>query len=79
VLRAGWGADALYRALIVRPYRALARRLRHEPVDDGLALVSGSVRLSHYLLALTQTGRIRTYAAGMVIGMILLLLGWWWR
>jgi NADH-quinone oxidoreductase subunit L len=79
VLRAGWGADAFYAFVLVRPYRALARWLRHEPVDDGLALVVSSVRLSHHLLALTQSGRIRTYAAGMVLGVILLLLSWVWR
>lgn len=79
ILRAGWGADAFYALVLVRPYRALSRSLRHDPVDDGMALVAGSVRLSHYLLVLTQSGRMRTYAAGMVLGLILLLLSWMWR
>jgi NADH-quinone oxidoreductase subunit L len=78
VLRAGWGADALYGALIVRPYRALAGALRHEPVDDGIGALTAGTRLAHYLLTLTQTGRIRTYAAGMALGVILLLLSWLW-
>jgi len=78
-LRQGWGADAMYEVFVVRPYATLAQWLRHEPIDDGLAAVTGSVRLSHYLLVLTQTGRIRTYAAGMAVGLILLLLSWLWR
>jgi len=76
---AGWGADLLYGVLIVRPYRALARALRHEPVDDAIAVLTGGTRLTHYLLTLSQTGRIRTYAAGMALGVILLLLSWLWR
>jgi NADH-quinone oxidoreductase subunit L len=79
ILRAGWGADAMYDAVVVRPYRTLARWLRHEPVDDLLALLTGSVRVSHYVLVLTQSGRIRTYAVGMALGVILLLLSWLWR
>jgi NADH-quinone oxidoreductase subunit L len=78
VLRAGWGADAFYRALVVTPYRAIARRLRHEPVDDGIAAITGTVRVTHYLLVLSETGRIRTYAAGMVVGVIVLFLSWLW-
>ncbi len=78
-LRAGWGADAFYTLVLVRPYRAVARWLRHEPIDDAVAMISGSVRLSHHLLVLTQNGRVRTYAAGMVLGVVLLLLAWLWR
>ncbi len=78
VLRSGWGADAFYRSLIVAPYRWLAGRLRHEPVDDGVDAVTGTVRIAHYLLVLSETGRIRTYAAGMVIGVIVLFISWLW-
>ena len=53
-------------------------RVGHEPVDDGLRMITGSLRISHYLLVLTQSGRIRTYAAGMVLGVILLFLSWLW-
>ena len=34
--------------------------------------------IDHYLLVLTQSGRIRTYAAGMVLGAVLILLSWLW-
>ena len=78
-LRAGWGAVAFYTMMLVLHYRRVARWLRHEPIDDGVAVISGSVRLAHYLLVLTQNGRVRTYAAGMVLGVVLLLLAWLWR
>ena len=78
ILRSGWGADAMYEMVIITPYRALTRWLRHEPIDDGLDVLTGSVRLSHFLLVLSQSGRIRTYAAGMVVGAALILLSWLW-
>ena len=78
ILRAGWGADAMYEIVIITPFRAITRWLRHESVDDGLDVVTGSVRLAHYLLVLSQSGRIRTYAAGMVVGAALILLSWLW-
>ncbi len=78
IVAAGWGADAMYEIVFIAPYRALARWLHHEPVDDAIDLLTGSVRLSHYLLVLTQSGRIRTYAAGIVAGVTLILLSWLW-
>jgi len=78
IMRIGWGADAMYSTFVAQPYRALARRLRHEPIDDGIGALTGAVRLSHYLLVLTQSGRVRTYAAGMVLGALVLLLSWLW-
>ena len=77
-LRAGWGADAMYALVVVTPYRAVTRWLRHEPVDDGLDALTDTVRLSHRLAVLTQSGRIRTYAAGMLAGVVLILLSWLW-
>ena len=77
-LRSGWGADAMYSMVIIEPYRTLARWLRHEPVDDIGDAITGTARITHHLLSLTQTGRLRTYAAGMVLGTVLLILAWMW-
>jgi NADH-quinone oxidoreductase subunit L len=68
----------MYSTFVMQPYRALTRWLRHEPIDDGIGALTGAVRLSHYLLVLTQSGRLRTYAAGMVLGALVLLLSWLW-
>ena len=77
-LRAGWGADAMYSRIVIQPYRTLARWLRHEPVDDIADVITGTLRAAHHLLSLTQTGWLRTYAAGIVLGTVLLILAWLW-
>ncbi len=69
----GWRIDALYDALWVRPYTALARWWRNEPVDlfyNGLVAAS---QWSHRKLLALQTGELRWYATSMVFGLILLL------
>jgi NADH-quinone oxidoreductase subunit L len=77
---AGWGFDALYDWLFVRPYVWIARVNRADVFDAFYtALARGAVAL-HAVLARTQTGRIRAYATGIVIGTILALavmvFGW---
>ncbi len=72
---AGWGFDALYDALVVRPYVFLARVGRGDVVDkvyQGIAILT---RAGHRAVSRTQTGRVRWYARGVVAGAVL-LLGW---
>jgi len=69
----GWGFDAVYDRLFTRPFTALARLSRREPVD---AVYNGIANLAlawHAVLSRTQTGRLRWYAASVVLGLILLL------
>jgi NADH-quinone oxidoreductase subunit L len=69
----GWRIDALYQALWVTPYTALARWWRNEPVDrlyDGLVTAS---QWGHRQLLALQTGELRWYATGMALGLILLV------
>ncbi len=71
--RNGWRIDQLYDALWVRPYVALCRHWRNEPVD---LLYNAVVRLSqwaHHRLAALQTGELRWYATSMVFGLVLLI------
>ena len=75
----GWAADAWYRALAIRPFCAMARWLRQEPIDDVVGAVAATARFGHRALSLTQTGRLRTYAAALVFGALLLLTLWMWR
>ena len=69
----GWRIDSLYDALLVRPFTALARWWRNEPVD---AFYNGLVTLSHWghrgLTAL-QNGELRWYATVAAFGLLLLL------
>jgi NADH-quinone oxidoreductase subunit L len=66
--RDGWGFDALYRALLVVPFKATSRALRGEPIDILYTGIAALVRALHQLVALTQNGRLRWYAAGIACG-----------
>jgi len=71
---AGWGFDALYDRVFVRPLIALAKWNCRDFIDsiyEGLAQV---FFLAHVLLSHTQTGRLRWYAAGISVGTSILLL-----
>ena len=70
----GWGFDALYDALVVRPFMAVARINKDDVVDLVYALTVVVARAMHRLTALTQTGRLRWYAANMALGLVLVLL-----
>jgi NADH-quinone oxidoreductase subunit L len=72
-LRNGWGFDGLYERMIERPFVALARLLRNEPIDWLYQLLVAGARRLHGVLAATQTGQLRWYAASMGIGLILVL------
>ncbi len=69
----GWGFDALYDLVFVRPYTALCRMNKSDVVDrayDGL--VSGANRLNR-MFAYTQSGIMRWYIMGIVVGAVLIL------
>ncbi len=70
-LLSGWGFDWLYDRLFVRPYVALARLGRDDPVDyiyRGLAAGAGA---GNRLLSAAQSGRVRNYATGILLGAVL--------
>lgn len=74
----GWGFDWLYEQLLVRPYRWLASLNQADVIDEIFLAVMALARLGNHRLALTQTGRLRWYAAGMVLGTVLMLaVGVW--
>ena len=64
----GWGFDALYDRILVRPYVFLARIDRDDIIDSFFDLMSWFGGLAHRVLSTTQNGRMRTYAAGLAIG-----------
>ncbi|NBC34438.1 MAG: NADH-quinone oxidoreductase subunit L [Alphaproteobacteria bacterium] len=69
VAAAGFGFDALYERLFVRPWHALARTLRDDPADRPAAGLAGLSLGGYRLLRETQTGRVRWYAASLAGGM----------
>lgn len=69
----GWGFDWVYDRLIVRPFVWAARINKDDFIDlvyIGTIWVSGRVNRT---LSLSQTGKVRWYAMGIVIGAIVTL------
>ncbi len=71
--QAGWGFDALYDRLAVRPFLWLARINRHDFIDRPYETVARLCRLLYHGLSASQNGRLRHYAAGIATGSILIV------
>src|SRR5690606_17504620 len=70
---AAWGFDWLYDLLFVKPYLLICRLLGRDPIDQGIYLAPRLARGGNALLARTQTGQIRWYAASIAGGAVLVL------
>jgi len=69
----GWGMDALYNFLFVRPFVFLARVNKNDLIDAVYALVVEISRAAHGMLARTQTGQLRWYALSVAGGVVILI------
>lgn len=69
-----WGFDIVFDWLLVRPYRGLVRVMRGDLFDAFFRLIAQIMRALHFGLSRTQTGKLRGYAATMVVGATLILL-----
>lgn len=70
---AGWGFDRLYGWLLVRPYEWIARIDKDDFLDSIYTSIAWLVRQCHNRLSVTQTGLVRKYAVGIVIGAVIAL------
>ncbi|MFE8071119.1 NADH-quinone oxidoreductase subunit L [Marinobacteraceae bacterium S3BR75-40.1] len=74
----GWGFDALYHGLLVWPLTTLARLNRRDGVDrlvDAVVWCNGAL---HAGLSQLQTGLLRHYALGILVGALLMVgMGVW--
>jgi NADH-quinone oxidoreductase subunit L len=69
----GWGMDALYDSLLVRPFKAITKLNKNDAVDR---LYLGIVWLSqkfHRIVSASQTGRVRWYASSFVLGTVVII------
>ncbi|MDA1074243.1 MAG: NADH-quinone oxidoreductase subunit L [Proteobacteria bacterium] len=73
-LFSGWGFDTLYRTLIERPFNAIAHWNRNDIVDSLFTLIVTIATWTSNLIARSQTGQLRWYAANMVIGTVIVLM-----
>jgi NADH-quinone oxidoreductase subunit L len=70
-LQAGWGFDALYNFIFVRPFVQFSQLNRDDFIDlFYLQIERGTSRLS-VLATGTQSGLIRRYAMGIVLGAVI--------
>jgi len=70
---AGWDFDAIYDRLFIRPFMWLARTSRHDFIDSFYTVIAALNRMLSTALSKTQTGNIRWYAMGMVVGAVVFL------
>ena len=70
----GWGFDWVYDRVFVKPFIAAGRINKNDVVDVVFRVAAAIARGLHYIGALTQTGRLRWYAANMAIGLVLVFL-----
>jgi NADH-quinone oxidoreductase subunit L len=67
---AGWGFDWLYGRLLVWPYSWFARVNKDDIVDFAFDKIAELAQVFHHALSLTESGRVRGYAVGIVIGAV---------
>ena len=70
---AGWGFDWLYDRIFVRPVVFLAKINKNDFIDYIYTFLAWLNRMLNLILARTQTGKIRWYAMGIVLGAIITL------
>ncbi|MGB6067337.1 MAG: NADH-quinone oxidoreductase subunit L [Desulfomonilaceae bacterium] len=69
----GWGFDWLYDKLFVKPFVWLARINRSDVLDQIYRGIAGLSWFFHSILSDTQSGILRRYAVGIVIGAVLVV------
>jgi NADH-quinone oxidoreductase subunit L len=75
----GWGFDLAYDWVFVKPFVSLARINRSDIVDKlytGLAMITRSF---HRMMSATQSGILRWYIMGIVMGAVVILSVIIWR
>jgi NADH-quinone oxidoreductase subunit L len=70
---AGWGFDWLYERVFVQPFVFVARLNRADFLDQPFREIARVLVLGWRGVRLTQTGRVRWYATGVVMGTVVLV------
>ena len=71
---AGWGFDWLYDRTLTRPFVSLAQLNRADIVDRFYVGIARLSEVGYRLLSLSQTGRVRWYAASVAFGSATLVI-----
>jgi NADH-quinone oxidoreductase subunit L len=73
LLFSGWGIDAIYQYLFIRPFVTLTQWNKNDMVDSLYLGTAWLSRKLHGITSATQTGRIRWYASSMALGSIVVI------
>jgi NADH-quinone oxidoreductase subunit L len=69
----GWGFDWVYQTFLIRPFVWASRVNKDDFIDLVYSGVAWYSRLFHGALSRSQTGKIRWYAVGIVLGAIVFI------
>ncbi len=69
----GWGFDALYDTLFVRPFVFIATINKNDVIDKMYEGIVTAANFFHRVFSYTQSGLMRWYVMGIVVGAILIL------
>ncbi|HEY8938358.1 MAG TPA: NADH-quinone oxidoreductase subunit L [Cyclobacteriaceae bacterium] len=69
----GWGFDALYNFILVKPFVFLAEINKRDVIDQIYGALVSIVNGFNLVLTFTQSGMIRWYIMGIVLGAIVIL------
>ena len=69
----GWGFDRLYQQVFIGPFLWFTRVNKSDVVDALYSLIAWKMRILHSLLSMTQTGRVQWYAAGIALGVVIIV------
>ena len=64
----GWGMDAFYDGLFVRPFKSLCKLNKNDAVDALYLCIAWLSREFHRIISTSQTGRVRWYASSLALG-----------
>jgi NADH-quinone oxidoreductase subunit L len=73
IFRGGLGFDFVYDSILVRPFVWMARAARGDLIDGLYRGIAALVSLGYRFLSYTQSGMLRWYVAGTVIGAVVLV------
>ena len=69
----GWGMDALYDSLLVRPFKTITKLNKNDAVDGLYFAIAWVSRGLHRMTSASQTGRVRWYASSLALGTVVII------
>jgi NADH-quinone oxidoreductase subunit L len=69
----GWGMDALYDYLLVRPFKTITKLNKNDVVDGLYQVIAWLSRRLHHMVSASQNGRVRWYASSLALGTVAII------